>query len=644
MRVSGLGATMMLAVAVFGPPFVQTPGPPPQATFRSSVDVVEVDVSVLDRNRLPVRGLTAGDFTVLEDGKPRQIIGFTEVELPRRETPTAPWLDLVAPDVDSNALATEGRLVVILMDRSITVENRPTALEIARTAIEQMRPGDLGAVLFSSLGVPQNFTSDRRLLHAAIEQPLLRLPSGDGGGQVNCPCGSCSLETIVNVAEGLRDVPQRRKVLIVIGPNISVNPMGNCAGSLSNVRTRAVHALQAANVTVHAFDPAGLETLSGSAAQAGPPNYQALAAASMRRRGNLAFLPGETGGRVVGGNEPALDVSRVFRESDSYYLLGFERASGAPDGRFHRISVKVSRPDTLLQARRGYFAPGARVERNARLPRRIAPSLGLAVAGVWPKTDLDLTMQTVALARSGLRDADVQVTLAVLQNARPRRPGMPPAPRVDVPLDIEPTIFVGAFDREGRSLADTQGTPRVRVQPRADGAFHYEITSQLTLKPGRYEIRAAVDDRTIGASGSVYGYVEVPDFAGEAVTLSGIFLQAGSPTTATSMPTAESLPIVPTARRTFAPSERVTAFVREHQGLTRAMMPGYLTVEIKNQADVRVFGQEQRILPQAFGSNRAMDYAFDLPLRDLPSGEYLLTVEARHGNIVVSRTARFRVE
>ena len=50
-------------------------------TFRSGVDLVHLDVSVLDRDRRPVKGLTAADFTILEDGKPQPVAAFSEVDL-----------------------------------------------------------------------------------------------------------------------------------------------------------------------------------------------------------------------------------------------------------------------------------------------------------------------------------------------------------------------------------------------------------------------------------------------------------------------------------------------------------------------------------------------------------------------------------
>jgi len=82
---------------------------------------VQVDVSVLDGRHRPVRGLTAADFTVLEDGQPREIQAFSEVYLPDRVQPReAAWTREVPTDVWTNDVARqEGRLVILLMDRSI---------------------------------------------------------------------------------------------------------------------------------------------------------------------------------------------------------------------------------------------------------------------------------------------------------------------------------------------------------------------------------------------------------------------------------------------------------------------------------------------------------------------------------------------
>ncbi|HEX6464217.1 MAG TPA: hypothetical protein VFZ98_07190 [Vicinamibacterales bacterium] len=49
--------------------------------FRSGVDVAQFTVTVLDKNRHPVTGLTASDFEVLVDGSPRPLAAFAAVTL-----------------------------------------------------------------------------------------------------------------------------------------------------------------------------------------------------------------------------------------------------------------------------------------------------------------------------------------------------------------------------------------------------------------------------------------------------------------------------------------------------------------------------------------------------------------------------------
>src|SRR5262245_52022307 len=124
----------------------------PQPAFRTAVDVVQVDVSVLDKDRKPVQGLTTADFTILEDGKPRPIVAFVPVNLdePDRATASATWLRDVAPDVVTNAVRPEGRLVVIVFDWSIRFEDQLLAKKIAAAAVDQLGPNDLAAVIFTS--------------------------------------------------------------------------------------------------------------------------------------------------------------------------------------------------------------------------------------------------------------------------------------------------------------------------------------------------------------------------------------------------------------------------------------------------------------------------------------------------------------
>jgi len=74
----GLVALGLLA-AVAPVTGVQRSGP--QTTFRSGIDVVQLDVSVLRRG-IPVRGLTAADFIVTDNGAPQAVDSVIVDQLP----------------------------------------------------------------------------------------------------------------------------------------------------------------------------------------------------------------------------------------------------------------------------------------------------------------------------------------------------------------------------------------------------------------------------------------------------------------------------------------------------------------------------------------------------------------------------------
>ena len=91
--------------------------------FTSSVNLVEVYASVADANGQPVRGLTADDFEVLEDGEPQRISAFTAGDFP-----------LTA------ALA---------LDRSFSMAGKPLTIvkAAARAFVNALRPADEAVII-----------------------------------------------------------------------------------------------------------------------------------------------------------------------------------------------------------------------------------------------------------------------------------------------------------------------------------------------------------------------------------------------------------------------------------------------------------------------------------------------------------------
>jgi hypothetical protein len=356
--------------------------------------------------------------------------------------------------------------------------------------------------------------------------------------------------------------------------------------------------------------------------------------ANLTRVGNLAVLPDHTGGIALFGNTPAEALGNVFRESDSYYVLGIEPARAGTHGEYHDIRVRVNRKDVVLQARRGYYSPGG-VSRPALQPkgRHYPPALLEALRTVWPDTRLSLEAVAAPISMPGLQSGAVAVLLKARRDRRPS--GQQPA-SVDV--------LSGAFDRNGQPLG--YATQTLSVTPASDTseAVEYEAIVRMELKHGRYEIRSAVFDSATGGTGSVYTYVDVPDFAADPVSMSGLMLHAAGATPARPARVLEDLvPFTPTARRQFARSEQIAGFVRIYQGVRRAAMPLYVRAQIMDDRDTRVFGRETRVLPTDLGANRAFDYSVDLPLSTLTAGEYLLTVDVEHGNDHVRRDVRFSV-
>jgi len=159
--------------------------------FRSTRELISIDVVVRDKNGNVVRGLTAADFELKEDGQAQQVENFTFQEIsdrpavagapaallagveakinePARATSAS---DTTPVPMPSDALAGR-RLMVLLFDvSSMQPEDVQRAVDSARKFVkEQMAAADLIAIatVGSTLTVLTDFTGERERVDTAL--------------------------------------------------------------------------------------------------------------------------------------------------------------------------------------------------------------------------------------------------------------------------------------------------------------------------------------------------------------------------------------------------------------------------------------------------------------------------------------------
>jgi hypothetical protein len=157
-------------------------------------------------------------------------------------------------------------------------------------------------------------------------------------------------------------------------------------------------------------------------------------------------------------------------------------------------------------------------------------------------------------------------------------------------------------------------------------------------------VRASAASATSGLSGSVYGYVEVPDFSRDGVSLSGLAINATPAAGAGNLEAIDGLlPFAPTTRRAFATTDRVAAFVRVYQGGHEPAVPVTLVRRVIDTADRPVVEERATLEPEAFAAARSADAHFEIPVGRLAPGRYLLVIEATRGSHSVRRAVPFDV-
>jgi VWFA-related protein len=172
-------AALGLAVLSLGHAWAQAPQPA-QTLPVVRTELVQLDVTVSDKDGRNVSGLTARDFVLLEDGKPQALTHFATGGRPsvEPEKAAAPAAAATAPAPAAAPLpppapaASRGRHIVLLVDDVHTAPvNLPQAQQaMQRFVRQQIAADDRVAVVTTSGsgGVFQDFTDDVEALSRAI--------------------------------------------------------------------------------------------------------------------------------------------------------------------------------------------------------------------------------------------------------------------------------------------------------------------------------------------------------------------------------------------------------------------------------------------------------------------------------------------
>jgi VWFA-related protein len=501
------------------------------------------------------------------------------------------------------------------------------------------------------------------------------------------------LDTLKNLGEFMAGVRGRRKAVLLFSEGLEM-PMSEIYGvhtatDVVGAIKDAITAAARSNVSFYALDPRGLigmtseyiETAGSHAPEVASGVFGALNAqqgllTEMKvSQDSLRTLAEETGGfAAVNQNTLGSAFTRIVELNSRYYVLGYYPPASQRDGRFHRIEVRVKRPGLRVSARRGYAAPRGRTpaerkrdedSRRARDARKGAAnnlSAELRDALNAPLYQSGLAF-SVHAAPFRLNQKEAAIAMAIeLDGNR-----LDFAPRADGLFANTLEVSFFGINQDGRAQRTTRSELNLTLRPesfkRVKGGG-LRLNPRMTLAPGRYQLRIGIRDAS-GRVGTVFGDLTVPDFSKDPMMMSGLLVTAAS---AQDAMTAQPDPLAPTllpgpatSRRTFFRNDIVTVFAEIYDNSTRPstssgraervegrQQPRQIetAVSLISEAGQQVFSARDTISNGPGNRWTAYGLTREIPLKGVPSGRYLLKIEAnvRGGTASAARETLITVQ
>jgi VWFA-related protein len=446
--------------------------------FGETIDVrvVNVEAVVTNRGGERVRGLKAGDFKLLVDGREVPVEYFAEVAEG----------SAVSASGSGGAVAGEavGRNYLVFIDELVSIQSqRDDLLKKLKLDLGLLKPVDRMAVLAfdgAHIEVLAPWTQDAAVLAAALDKARQR-PTRGAVTRVHLKAPQSELNLMEDSADTLDDwdasTPQIPTPMEMELAELQADAVSKDAYS------DAHKSADAAASALRAFEtPPGRKVLLFVSAawtlQSAPRFYGPVLGAANRlgysvypidsaQSGTYAIKSADTLARFTGGTALApLDnhlLKAAAQETGSYYWLGFTPSWKAND-RTHQVSVTVQGNGLAVRSRHGFSDLSKASEAALR-----AESV-LLFGGAEP--DKRLVVQLGTPKRDG-REVEVPVTLGVPFESLVMMPG-------GVGYVAQVPLSLAAIDEKGgRSTLRTRLKVTMATLPTAGNYVRFQTAIRL---------------------------------------------------------------------------------------------------------------------------------------------------------------------
>jgi len=529
--------------------------------FRAGVDLVLIDVVVLDQSGQPVTNLTAADFEISADRRPRRIVSSEFVGVTRaRRTVVIGNPGVPAPS--SNRQPATGRSIIFAVDvDEIRAGEGRSAMRAIGEYLDSLGPDDRVGLVSLPYGTPRvDLTTNRQMVRDAVGQMAgtsnrireQRMTPGEAAGvalgdtdalmahwertaglppsgltgTVSGACGPPGrrpFEMPATVPGHCKDAAQRAQDVYLRHTRNILDSLRALAEAMAPIDGSKALVLVSEGINNDMQVRDALRKFSDAAERARVALYalhlDAPLAEAAAGGGNatgsrtlddhlgfdsmaeMSHTARGTAFRVVGSAAAALQ--RIDTELSGYYLVTFERSPEDRDRDRVGIDVRVTRPGLDVRARKEVvLEPSSKTAKvSTKAPADPKGAMGALLK--WPASvrEIGIDLDTFVFPVNG-SSADARITIAV-EIAADGKP-------VDVGFEVK--------DATGRVVADTFD-PRAEIRLLPDGRGLYPVS--VVVPPGSYVLTLGVIDAD-GRCGSVTHAIEARAWPAGTVRMSSV--------------------------------------------------------------------------------------------------------------------------